>query len=112
VSPRAPVKVVHRGGAAWVHEVKSSASPTPADEAQAIHYCYRLHLIGIEARGAVLHYPKTRRTVRLPYTPERAAQAAADISAVLAAVAAPISPPRLSRADCRGCSYLDYCWMD
>jgi CRISPR-associated exonuclease Cas4 len=99
-------------GDAWVHEVKSSASPTPADEAQALHYCHRLDAVGIEPRGAVLHYPKTRRTVRLPYTPERDIQAATDISTVLATVAALTSPPRLPRAACRGCSYLDYCWME
>jgi CRISPR-associated exonuclease Cas4 len=100
----------HLDGSAWVHEIKSSAVATAADEAQAVHYCYRLREAGVEAQGAVLHYPAIRRTRRLPYTPEREAQAVADIGAVLDAVSGPQSPPRLPRPRCAGCSYLDYCW--
>ncbi len=32
-------------GTLWVHEIKSSAHPTDADRAQALHCCYRLHEI-------------------------------------------------------------------
>lgn len=102
----------HLDGAAWVHEVKSSGKPSRADEAQAMHYCYRLHAVGVAARGGILHYPKIRRTRRLPYTPEAARQARADIAEVLAVVAAPVSPPVQARTACRGCSYLDYCWNE
>jgi len=102
----------HLDGAAWVHEVKSSAKPSRADEAQAMHYCYRLHAIGIAAQGGVLHYPKTRRTKRLPYTPQAAEQAEADIAEVLEVVSAITSPPLLARSGCRGCSYTDYCWNE
>jgi CRISPR-associated exonuclease Cas4 len=102
----------HLDGATWVHEIKSSSTATAADQAQAIHYCLRLREIGVEARGAVLHYPKTRRTVRIPYTPERAADARGDVLAVIATASAPESPPRLSRTSCRGCGYADYCWTD
>ena len=99
-------------GQHWVHEVKSSARPSPADQAQGRHYCYRLHRVGIEAQGAVLHYPKTRRTQRHPYTPEAAAQAQADVEAALAVVASPVSPDRLPRTRCRGCSFANYCWTE
>ncbi|MDI5973724.1 CRISPR-associated protein Cas4 [Streptomyces sp. SL13] len=99
-------------GKRWVHEVKSSARPSPADEAQGRHYCHRLHALGVEAEGAVLHYPATRRTLRHPYTDAAAQQAAADIDSVLAVAAAPISPDRLSRTRCRGCSFTDYCWTE
>ena len=99
-------------GQHWVHEVKSSSRPTPADQAQGRHYCYRLQLIGIDAQGAVLHYPKTRRTHRFPYTTETAAQAEADIAEVLTIAAQPTSPERLARSSCRGCSFTDYCWTD
>ena len=51
-------------GQNWVHEVKSSAGATAADEAQAMHYCFRLKEIGIDARGGILHYPKVLRTCR------------------------------------------------
>ena len=100
----------HLDGSAWVHEIKSSAAPTPADEAQALHYCLRLREAGVDAQGAILHYPKTRRTVRIPWTPEREAQAHADVQAVIVTVSEPDSPPRLPRSSCRGCGYADYCW--
>lgn len=99
-------------GRQWVHEVKSSARPTPGDRAQAMHYCHQLHRLGVEAQGAILHYPATRRTERLPYTEEAAAEAEADIQAVLNVAAAPSSPDRLTRSRCRGCSFTDYCWME
>lgn len=99
-------------GAHWVHEVKSSSRPTAADEAQGRHYCLRLRRIGIDAQGTVLHYPKTRRTRRFPYTPETEAQAEADIADVLAVAAAEESPSRLARSACRGCSFTDYCWTE
>ncbi|MEE1783261.1 CRISPR-associated protein Cas4 [Streptomyces sp. SP17BM10] len=99
-------------GRHWVHEVKSSTRPTPADQAQGRHYCHRLQQIGIDAQGTVLHYPKTRRTHRHPYTAEEAQQARADIDRVLDVCTAPESPSRLTRTNCRGCSYTDYCWTE
>ncbi len=70
-------------GQYWVHEVKSSSHPSDADQAQGRHYCHQLHRLGIDARGAVLHYPKTRRTHRFPYTPDVALQAQSDIAEAL-----------------------------
>ncbi|SDG62532.1 CRISPR-associated exonuclease Cas4 [Sinosporangium album] len=102
----------HLDGETWVHEVKSSSKPSRADEAQAMHYCYRLHAVGVQAKGGILHYPKTRRTKRLPYTPQAAVQAENDIADVLGVITAPASPPRLPQSRCRGCSYFDYCWSD
>jgi CRISPR-associated exonuclease Cas4 len=99
-------------GQHWVHEVKSSSRPTDADRAQAYHYCHQLHRIGIDVQGATLHYPATRRTQRLPYTNEAAAQAETDISEVLTVVSAATSPDRLARGRCRGCSFTDYCWTE
>lgn len=99
-------------GQAWVHEVKSSSRSTEADQAQALHYCQRLDDLGVPVRGAVLHYPSTRRTVTLPYGPAEASRAATDIDAVLGTIAQRSAPARLARSRCRGCSYLDYCWMD
>lgn len=102
----------HVDGAHWVHEVKSSSRTTPADHAQAIHYCHQLHRLGVDARGAILHYPKTRRTTRIGYGPDEAAQADSDIQTVLTVSQQPTSPPRLPRSACRGCSYFDYCWTE
>ena len=105
-------KLDHVDGKHWVHEIKSSSRSTPADQAQAIHYCHRLHEVGVPAQGAVLHYPKTRRTKKIVFGPAEAAQATEDIAKALAVAGAPESPPRLARTACRGCSFLDYCWSD
>ncbi|MDG4773590.1 CRISPR-associated protein Cas4 [Solwaraspora sp. WMMD792] len=99
-------------GEQWVHEVKSSSRSTTADEAQVVHYCYRLRQVGVPARGAVLHYPKTRRTKKIEYDDAEADRAERDIADALAVTAAPESPPRLARTRCRGCSFVDYCWSD
>ncbi|KLL11490.1 MULTISPECIES: CRISPR-associated protein Cas4 [Protofrankia] len=105
-------KLDHLDGDLWVHEVKSSRRPTVADEAQALHYCLRLIDVGVEARGAVLHYRPTRRTIRIPFDDERRARAVDDIAAVLDIVERSDPPERLDRPRCVGCSYLDYCWTD
>jgi CRISPR/Cas system-associated exonuclease Cas4 (RecB family) len=88
-----------------------------------LHHCHRqlwLYLRGIRpehlsatvARGAVLHYPKTRRTKKIAYGAEEVAQAEADINATLAVGSTTTSPPRLARTACRGCSFFDYCWSE
>jgi Domain of unknown function DUF83 len=59
----------HLDGALWVQEVKSSATSTKADQAQAIHYCYRLHQLGGPAQGAVLHCPKHAARCGSPTAP-------------------------------------------
>jgi CRISPR-associated exonuclease Cas4 len=102
----------HVDGRHWVHEVKSSTRISEADRAQAVHYCYRLGQVGVEAQGAVLHYPKPRRTSRILYDEAAAAQAVADIAAALEVIGGDQSPPRKARTACRGCSFLDYCWSE
>jgi CRISPR-associated exonuclease Cas4 len=97
-------------GENWVHEVKSSPGPAEADEAQVIHYCYRLRAAGTDARGGILHYPKTRRTRRITYTPDHDDRARADIAAALAVILASQAPGKIARSRCKGCSFLDYCW--
>lgn len=99
-------------GKQWVHEVKSSTRPTDADRAQGRHYCHRLRRVGVEAEGAVLHYPATRRTERRPYTGEEAELAERDITDVLTVASRDTSPERLARSRCRGCSFTDYCWTE
>lgn len=105
-------KLDHLDGDLWVHEVKSSRRPSTADEAQALHYCHRLAELGIETRGAVLHYRPTRRTIRLPFDDSHRARAAQDITDVLDVGTANTTPERLDKPRCTGCSFLDYCWTD
>lgn len=105
-------KLDYLDGDLWVHEVKSSSRPTKADEAQARHYCLRLREVGVEAKGAVLHYPATRRTKRIPFDDPSAEQAASDVDAVLDAARSPDAPDRIARSRCVGCSFIDYCWSE
>ncbi len=99
-------------GDGWVHEVKSARSPSAADEAQAVHYCYRLDNLGVPVRGGVLHYPATRRTVRMVFDPQRRRQAESDIATVLDTISQPTAPERIERRRCTGCSFSDYCWSE
>ncbi|WP_054812161.1 CRISPR-associated protein Cas4 [Nocardia arizonensis] len=105
-------KLDHFDGQRWVHEVKSSAHPTAADRAQAMHYCFRLHHLGVDVEGAILKYPRTRRTIRIPYTPTEDTTTATMITTALETITADTSPPRLTQRACHGCSYLEYCWTD
>lgn len=97
---------------ATVHEVKSSRAPSPQHEAQARHYCLLLERRGVRVRGAVMHYPLTRRTVDVPWTGPARAQAEATERQAADVIARQDAPPRLPRQQCRGCAYRDYCWGD
>lgn len=102
----------HLDGETWVHETKSSSRPSAADEAQVRHYCYRLHLVGVPAQGAILRYPTTRRTRSIPYDNGQAARADEDVRTVLDTAARSEPPVRLPQSRCRGCSFFDYCWTE
>ncbi|MFE7636623.1 CRISPR-associated protein Cas4 [Kitasatospora sp. NPDC057518] len=97
---------------AVIHETKSSRSPSPAHDAQVRHYCLLLERRGVNVRGGTVHYPLIRRTTDVPWNEEarEAAETAEDEARAVIASAEP--PDRRTRAACRGCSYLDYCWGD
>ncbi|MEV7089792.1 CRISPR-associated protein Cas4 [Streptomyces sp. NPDC093085] len=97
---------------AVVHETKSSRAPSPAHAAQVRHYCLLLERRGVAVRGGTIHYPLIRRTTDVPWDSEARAEAEASEARARATIAADEPPPRLTRANCRGCSYLDYCWGD
>lgn len=97
---------------AIVHETKSSRVPSPAHEAQVRHYCLLLNRRGVNVRGGVVHYPLTRRTVEVTWDDQARRTAEHTEQQARAVIAASGIPPRLPRAQCRGCSYLDYCWGD
>jgi len=95
---------------AVIHETKSSRAPSDQHAAQVRHYCLLLEQRGVTVRGGVLHYPIIRHTVQVPWDPAArtsALQADRDARTVIGLTA---SPPRLARAQCRGCSFTDYCW--
>ncbi|QNA72133.1 Dna2/Cas4 domain-containing protein [Streptomyces sp. So13.3] len=97
---------------AVVHETKSSRTPSPAHAAQVRHYCLLLERRGIAVRGGTVHYPLIRRTTDVPWDEAARAEAEDTEDEARAVIAAATAPPRLARAKCRGCSYLDYCWGD
>jgi CRISPR-associated exonuclease Cas4 len=99
-------------GRAEVHEAKSSRAPSDAHLAQVRLYCDALERRGVVVRGAVVHYPLVRRTVRLAWDDGARAGARDDRGRVVSVSAMPKAPPRLERRLCRGCSYADYCWGD
>ncbi|MEV8287868.1 CRISPR-associated protein Cas4 [Streptomyces niveus] len=97
---------------AVVHETKSSRAPSAAHAAQVRHYCLLLERRGVTVRGGTIHYPLIRRTTDVPWDAAARAEAEASESRARATIEAHEPPPRLNRANCRGCSYLDYCWGD
>ncbi|MEU8097212.1 CRISPR-associated protein Cas4 [Streptomyces rubiginosohelvolus] len=97
---------------AVVHETKSSRAPSPGHAAQVRHYCLLLERRGVTVRGGTVHYPVIRRTTDVPWDTEAREEAEASEARARATIAAEVAPSRLTRADCRGCSYLDYCWGD
>jgi len=72
----------------------------------------RLDNLGVPVRGGVLHYPATRRTVRMVFDPQRRRQAESDIATVLDTISQPTAPERIERRRCTGCSFSDYCWSE
>lgn len=97
---------------AIVHEVKSSRKPSEAHAAQVRHYCLLLARRGVTVRGGVVHYPLIRRTLQVDWD-DQARQSAEQVeSEAHQVIATPTIPERLSWPQCRGCSYLDYCWGD
>lgn len=94
----------------WVHETKSSRRPIPADQAQAMHYCYRLDELGVDVAGAIIHYPATRRTLTVEYDHDAQHRARRDITHALSIMQQETSSHRLEFDHCHGCSYTDYCW--
>lgn len=97
---------------AVVHETKSSRAPAPAHAAQVRHYCLLLERRGITVRGGTVHYPLIRRTVDVPWDEQARAAAQAAEDEARDVIARTTAPARLPRKECRGCSYLDYCWGD
>ena len=97
---------------AIVHETKSSREPSPQHNAQVLHYCLLLARRGVTIRGGVVHYPLIRRAVKINWD-ARARRIAEETEVKTRQVIATDAPaPRLPRAQCRGCSYRDYCWGD
>ncbi|MFF2021082.1 CRISPR-associated protein Cas4 [Streptomyces sp. NPDC058171] len=95
---------------AVVHETKSSRAPAPDHTAQVRHYCLLLERRGVNVRGGIVHYPLIRRTTNVSWDEDARVQAEETEAKAQAVIAATAAPPRHTRGECRGCSYLDYCW--
>ncbi|MDT0475664.1 CRISPR-associated protein Cas4 [Streptomyces sp. DSM 41014] len=97
---------------AVVHETKSSRAPSPDHAAQVRHYCLLLERRGVTVRGGTVHYPLIRRTTEIHWNNDARAEALVSEKRARTVMTAAEPPSRLTRVDCRGCSYLDYCWGD
>lgn len=106
----AKIDWVTRG--AVIHETKSSRAPSSQHEAQILHYCLLLSRRGITVEGGVVHYPLIKRTTKITWDAAARRAAEATESRARQVMAADIPAPRLPRPQCRGCSYLDYCWAE
>lgn len=94
----------------WIHERKSSRREQPGHQEQVRLYCLLLKESGMEVKGGVLHYPLTRRTIRVPFDELAEAEAATDRVRVVEIVALDAAPERIERRRCKGCAYIPYCW--
>lgn len=73
-------------------------------------YCLLLKEAGADAHGGLLHYPLTRRTIRVPFDEQAEAAAVADRLRVVEVVGRDTAPERIERRLCKGCAYLTHCW--
>lgn len=97
---------------AIVHETKSSRVPSYQHEAQVRHYCLLLERRGVHVRGGVVHYPLIKRTTEVPWDAGARESAEQTEREARTVIRAPEAPARLTRTQCRGCSFADYCWGD
>lgn len=97
---------------AVIHETKSSRKPSPQHETQVRHYSLLLERRGVNVTGGIVHYPLIRRTITVTWNAAARADAEAAEHHARTVIAAHQPPPRLDRRQCRGCSYIDYCWGD
>jgi CRISPR-associated exonuclease Cas4 len=97
-------------GDGWIHERKSSRHEQPGHREQVRLYCLLLKEAGTDVRGGILHYPLTRRTVRVPFDKSTEKAAVADRVRVVEIVGRETSPERIERGRCKGCAYVPYCW--
>lgn len=97
-------------GQGWIHERKSSRREQPGHQEQVRLYCLLMKEAGTDVHGGILHYPLTRRTIRVPFDESAEAAAVADRARVVEVVGRDTAPERIERRGCKGCAYLTYCW--
>ncbi|MFN8356391.1 MAG: CRISPR-associated protein Cas4 [Spirosomataceae bacterium] len=94
-----------------VHEIKRSDARERAHIAQVQFYLFLLRANGIRAEYGLLEYPKLRQTERV-YLSENDTKALHEqIGAIWQLLNQEQCPPRLSKSQCKSCSYFEFCWV-
>ncbi len=93
-----------------VHEIKKSDSYEEAHEWQLKYYLYVLELNGVENPSGILEYPKHRIRKELKLHDEDRKELEKMKSEIQGIISNPVCPQRLTRSQCKNCSYFDFCW--
>ena len=92
-----------------IHETKRGHSPGGGDEAQVSYYLYILNSHGINARAAVIHYPRKKETKTVLWNDEAEQFVKTDLVACENVVKGNI--PGVNRKPyCRNCAYEEMCF--
>lgn len=95
-----------------VHEIKKSPKLREAHLWQLKYYIYILEKAGIECVGAILEYPKERRTEEV-YLSSIDVERIKEIEKEIVELINSEQVPKVEKkARCKNCSYYDFCFVD
>lgn len=92
-----------------LHEVKVSRKPRDDHRLQLAYYMLLLERKGVSSIG-VIHYPEIRETIKVNLNEVRLVLTQT-LSEIVEVMNGPC-PPRLSIKFCKGCAFLNFCFID
>jgi CRISPR-associated exonuclease Cas4 len=95
-----------------VHEVKKSNKLEQAHIAQVKYYLAVLSRKGIEKPSAILEYPKLKRSEEILWDDGILLEVSSWEEKVREIIHSATSPPLVSKAICKSCSYFELCFAD
>lgn len=93
-----------------IHEIKKSKAPARAEDAQVRYYMWWMRTHGMNIHTAIIHYPKQRRTRKLPWTQNMEETVLKDLFDARNVVKSPAPPGLNSMAICKSCAYQEFCF--
>lgn len=93
-----------------IHETKRGRAPGGGDEAQVRYYLAWLNNRGIQAHEAVIHYPRRRETVVVPWDEATEQMVKQDLAECEEVVKGPV-PAAVRRPFCKNCAYEEICFV-
>ena len=93
-----------------IHETKKSPKRSDAHVAQLKYYLWLLEQEGIAGATGKLEYPSQKRTEIVTLTPIDRKEIHQWRAEAIRIIDSPTCPALLKKSQCRGCSYLDFCW--